>query len=234
RRLKPMQVLEAEAIADFLPGDGIAGHPRTLAIAVNDDSLQTWFLQALSSLHQAHGFLFDVQMDDQDHTLELLRAGSVLGAVTSERAPLQGCNVQALGVMRYHAIASAAFVAAHFQDGFTADALGKAPMLVFNRKDTLQARFVRRVTRSRLSPPTHYLPTSTGFVEAAARGLGWCLAPEAMVLPAVRNKQVVIVDPTRWLDVPLYWQYAAVRSNVLQQLNQALREAAATSLRGSR
>ena len=69
---------------------------------------------------------------------------------------------------------------------------------------------------------------------AAARGLAWCLAPEAMVLPAVRNKQVVIVDPTRWLDVPLYWQYAAVRSNVLQQLNQALREAAATSLRGSR
>ncbi|KPL47347.1 chromosome replication initiation inhibitor protein [Xanthomonas axonopodis] len=234
RRLKPMQVLEAEAIADFLPGDGIAGHPRTLAIAVNDDSLQTWFLQALSSLHQAHGFLFDVQMDDQDHTLELLRAGSVLGAVTSERAPLQGCNVQALGVMRYHAIASAAFVAAYFQDGFTADALGKAPMLVFNRKDALQARFVRRITRSRLSPPTHYLPTSTGFVEAAARGLGWCLAPEAMVLPAVRNKQVVIIDSTHWLDVPLYWQYAAVRSNALQQLGQALREAAATSLRGSR
>ncbi len=234
RRLKPMQVLEAEAVADFLPADGIAGHPRTLAIAVNDDSLQTWFLQALSSLHRAHGFLFDVQMDDQDHTLELLRAGSVLGAVTSERAPLQGCNVQALGVMRYHAIASAAFVAAHFQGGFTAHALGKAPMLVFNRKDTLQARFVRRITRTQLSPPTHYLPTSTGFVEAAARGLGWCLAPEAMVLPAVRNKQVVIIDPTRWLDVPLYWQYAAVRSNALQQLSQALCKAAATSLRGSR
>ncbi|MFW3174418.1 LysR family transcriptional regulator ArgP [Xanthomonas phaseoli] len=234
RRLKPMQVLEAEAIADFLPGDGVAGHPRTLAIAVNDDSLQTWFLQALSSLHQTHNFLFDVQVDDQDHTLELLRTGSVLGAVTSERAPLQGCNVHALGVMRYHAVASAAFVAAHFKGGFTASALDQAPMMVFNRKDTLQARFVRRITRTRLAPPTHYLPTSTGFVEAAARGLGWCLAPEAMVLPAVRNQQVVIIDPTRWLDVPLYWQYAAVRSSALQQLSQALREAAATSLRGSR
>ncbi|XOT98487.1 hypothetical protein ACMTAU_15640, partial [Alcaligenes pakistanensis] len=24
-------------------------------------------------------------------------------------------------------------------------------------------------------PPIHYLPTSTGFVKAAALGLGWCL-----------------------------------------------------------
>ncbi|MCS3745553.1 LysR family transcriptional regulator (chromosome initiation inhibitor) [Xanthomonas arboricola] len=234
RRVKPMQVLESEAIADFLPGDSSVGHLRTLSIAVNDDSLQTWLLAALSALHQAHGFLFDVQMDDQDHTLELLRAGSVLGAVTSERKPLQGCNVHALGVMRYHAIASAAFVQTHFKDGFTAASLGHAPMLVFNRKDALQARFVKRITRTQLAPPTHYLPTSTGFVEAAARGLGWCLAPESMVTPAARSKQVVIVDPTRWLDVPLYWQYAAVGSSALQQLSQALREAAATSLRGGR
>lgn len=55
-----------------------------------------------------------------------------------------------------------------------------------------------------------------------------------MVMPAVRNKQVVIIDPGRWLDVPLYWQYAAVRSSALQHLSQALREAAASSLRGSK
>ncbi|MBB5673230.1 DNA-binding transcriptional LysR family regulator [Xanthomonas arboricola] len=134
RRVKPMQVLESEAIADFLPGDSSAGHPRTLAIAVNDDSLQTWFLAALSALHREHGVLFDVQMDDQDHTLELLRSGAVLGAVTAERKPLQGCNVQALGVMRYNAIASAAFVATHFKQGFSAAALAHAPMLVFKPK----------------------------------------------------------------------------------------------------
>nr|WP_258072077.1 LysR substrate-binding domain-containing protein [Xanthomonas arboricola] len=82
-----------------------------------------------------------------------------------------------------------------------------------------------------LAPPIHYLPTSTGFVEAAARGLGWCLAPESMAVPAVRDRQVVIIDPTRWLDVPLYWQCAAVRSSASQQLGQALRKAASARLR---
>ncbi|WP_369936965.1 LysR family transcriptional regulator ArgP [Xanthomonas tesorieronis] len=228
RRVRPMQALEAEAMADFLPSTAAAGPARSIAIAVNDDSLQTWFLAALSSLHHAHGFLFDVHVDDQDHTLELLRNGTVLGAVTSASKPLQGCNVHALGSMRYHAIASPAFVARHFAAGLTAAALAQAPMMVFNRKDALQARFMRRITRTRLSPPIHYLPTSTGFVEAAARDLGWCLAPEQLLTSGLREKQIVVIDPQRWLDVPLYWQHAAVRSSVLQQIGQALRTAAST------
>lgn len=191
RRLRPMQVLQAEAMADFLPDAGAGGTPRTLSIAVNDDSLQTWVLSALADLHQAHGLLFDVHVDDQDHTLELLRAGTVLGAVTAERRPLQGCNVQPLGTMRYHAIASPDVVARYFSSGLDAAGLSRAPMMVFNRKDALQARFARRITRMQLSPPIHYLPTSTGFVDAAARGLGWCLAPEAMVLPAVERKTLL-------------------------------------------
>jgi len=233
RRVRPMQALEAEAMADFLPDDADAGRPHSIAIAVNDDSLQTWLLPALAELHHAHGYLFDVRVDDQDHTLELLRNGSVLGAITSENRPLQGCNVHALGAMRYYAIAAPAFVARHFAAGLDAATLAQAPMLVFNRKDGLQARFTRRITRTRLDPPIHYLPTSTGFVDAAARGLGWCLAPEQMLAPALRDKRIVIIDRQRWLDVPLYWQHAAVRSNVLQHIGQAL-HAAASDMRHGR
>ena len=31
-------------------------------------------------------------------------------------------------------------------------------MLVFNRKDALQGRYVRRITRRTLTPPVHWLP----------------------------------------------------------------------------
>ncbi|MCW0379319.1 putative HTH-type transcriptional regulator [Xanthomonas sacchari] len=221
-----MQVLEAEAVADLLPAPASSAAARSIAIAVNDDSLQTWFLDALAALHDAHGYLFDIQVDDQDHTLELLRSGAVLGAVTSVGKALQGCNVLSLGAMRYRAIASPAFFARYFADGLDAAALARAPMIVYNRKDALQARFVRRITRARLHPPIHYLPTSIGFVEAAARGLGWCLAPEPMLVAALRQRQIVVVDPQRWLDVPLYWQHVAVRSRTLQHIAQALRAAA--------
>lgn len=229
RRVRPMQVLQAEALADFLPAGEAAG--RSVAIAVNDDSLQTWFLPALSQLHQQQGYVFDIRVDDQDHTLKMLREGSVLGAVTGEARAIQGCNVHPLGVMRYLAIASPAFAKAHFDKPLDARSLAHAPLIVFDRKDALQWRFIRRITQARLSPPVHYLPTSTGFVEAAALGLGWCLVPESLVKPGLASGRVVVVDPKRRLDVPLYWQHAAVRSTTLDHIGRALRQAAANGLR---
>ncbi|MES5323941.1 LysR family transcriptional regulator ArgP [Alcaligenes phenolicus] len=228
RRVRPMQVLEAEAVADFLPEQN--GPRRPIAIAVNSDSLDTWFLEALSRLSQEYGYLFDVRVDDQDHTLELIRNGSVLGAVTAEPAPLQGCEVQALGIMRYQAIASPEFVARHFGWGIDAASLAQAPMIVFNRKDELQWRFIRQITNESVAPPIHYLPTSTGFVKAAALGLGWCLAPDSMVSDALAAEELALVAPGLWLDVPLYWQHAAIRSDTLRNMGRALQEATRTSL----
>lgn len=231
RRVRPMLALEAEALADFLPEAGDAASARPIAIAVNDDSLETWLVAALARLHRQYGYLFDVRVDDQDHTLDLLRNGSVLGAVTAEATPLQGCNVHALGAMRYRAIASPEFAARYFAAGVDAAAFAYAPMIVFNRKDELQWRFVRRITRARLAPPVHYLPTSSGFIEAAARGLGWCVGPESLITPALQAKNIVILDSKRWLDVPLYWQHSAVRSTTLQRISQTLRETAVHALR---
>ncbi|MGG5142370.1 LysR family transcriptional regulator ArgP [Alcaligenes ammonioxydans] len=228
RRVRPMQALEAEALADFLPEKNETNRP--IAIAVNSDSLDTWFLQALAQLSQAHGYLFDVRVDDQDHTLELIRNGSVLAAVTAEPTPLQGCEVQALGIMRYQAIASTAFVSRHFSQGAQADSLAQAPMIVFNRKDELQWRFIRQITDVTLAPPIHYLPTSTGFVKAAALGLGWCLAPDSMVCDALAARELALVAPGLWLDVPLYWQHAAIRSDTLRNIGAALQNAASSSL----
>lgn len=228
RRVRPMQALEAEALADFLPEKN--GPRRPIAIAVNSDSLDTWFLQALATLSAEYGYLFDVRVDDQDHTLELIRNGSVLGAVTADPAPLQGCEVQALGIMRYQAIASPEFVTHHFGAGVDADALDQAPMIVFNRKDELQWRFIRQFTDTPVAPPIHYLPTSTGFVKAAALGLGWCLAPESLINDALAKHELNVIAPGRWLDVPLYWQHAAIRSETLQNIGTALQQAARTSL----
>lgn len=231
RRVRPMQMLEAEALADFLPEKSPGAKTRPIAIAVNSDSLDTWVLAALAQLHHSHGYLFDVRVDDQEHTLELLRDGSVLGAVTAQGTAMQGCAVQALGAMRYQAIASPAFVARHFATGVNAQTLAQAPMIVFNRKDALQWRFIRRITRARLNPPLHYLPTATGFVDAAALGLGWCLAPESLLTSALQTGRVVCLAEHYPVDVPLYWQHASVRSATLQHLGDALRRAASSALR---
>ncbi|QNK00154.1 LysR family transcriptional regulator ArgP [Dyella telluris] len=233
RSVQQMRLLEAETLDDFHVDAGSSG-PTTVAIGVNADSLATWFLAALAELHDRHQVLFDVRVEDQDHSSNLLRDGSVLGAITAEAKPVQGCSVKKLGVMRYLPVASPAFVARYFADGVNAATLGKAPMLVFNRKDALQRRFMHGITRAKLAPPTHYVPSSTAFVEGAELGLGWAMAPESMLAKNVAAGTLKVIAPNRWLDVPLYWQCWSIRSSTLAMVTEVLVKAANKGLRQQR
>lgn len=228
RSVQQMRLLDAETLASFAP-DAVTG-AQPIALAVNADSLASWFMPALAELYEQYGLYFDVRVEDQDHSAGLLRDGTVLGAVTAEARPVQGCVVERLGVMRYLPVAAPAFVARWFGGGVNAASLGQAPMLIFNRKDALQWRFMRQVTRAHMAPPVHYLPSATAFVEGAARGLGWAMAPECMLGDALRGGALCPIGAGLWLDVPLYWQHWSIRSATLARVSAALMRAAARDL----
>jgi LysR family transcriptional regulator, chromosome initiation inhibitor len=77
----------------------------------------------------------------------------------------------------------------------------------------------------------HYLPSSTAFVEGAALGMGWAMAPESMLEQPFAEGTLKAIAPGRWLDVPLYWQHWSVRSVVLNRLTAAVSIAARRDLR---
>jgi LysR family transcriptional regulator (chromosome initiation inhibitor) len=79
-------MLESEALAETV--GGLAERVR-IAIAVNADSMSTWFTRVLSQVPAA---LLDISIEDQDHSARLLREGAVMGAVTTERHPVTGCR----------------------------------------------------------------------------------------------------------------------------------------------
>ena len=150
-------------------------------MAANADSLATWLVGALAGFVGDSGTRIEIVVDDQDHTAEWLRSGRVLGAVTAEAHPVAGCRVQPLGVMRYLATASPGFVRRWLAGGVTAQGLRRAPAIIFNRKDELQERFVRRVLGGRPGElRAHLIPSPNAFVEATVLGLGWGLNPELL------------------------------------------------------
>lgn len=229
RHAQQMQILEAEALAPFAQEAGESrGAALPMAIAVNADSLATWFVEALVPLHDT--VIFDLLVEDQDHSHELLREGRVLGAVTSEPHPVQGCVVRRLGSMRYRAVASPAFLARHFPEGVSEAALAQAPCCVFSTKDHLQERYLRQLSRRRVNPPQHRVPSTHGFVHAALQGLGWGMNPEALITPLLDSGQLVEVQPGRVLDVPLYWQHWRLDAGVLKTLSASVLRAAREAL----
>lgn len=222
RHAEEVALLERTLAADL----GQVAERAHVRIAVNADSLATWFLPPLAAVP---GLLFDLVIDDQDHSAELLRRGEVQAAITAHGAPLAGCDVHPLGRLGYVATASPDFVARWFPDGVSAAALAVAPALTFNRKDRLQADWARKVAGRPVALPTHLLASSHGFVEAARLGLGWGMNPEPLVRADIAAGRLVALS-AETLDTELHWQVARVAGRALASLTAAVRRAAAAAL----
>src|SRR4051812_43192609 len=78
-------LLEREALTAVAGGIG-----TRVSVVVNADSLHTWFLSALTRIPASLGLTFELHADDQEHTAELLRAGTAMAAVTAQHVAVQG------------------------------------------------------------------------------------------------------------------------------------------------
>lgn len=214
-------LLESEALAEMT---GLPDRLTRVALAVNADSMATWFTDVLAALPHV---LFDVRIEDQDRSARLLREGAVMGAVTTERTAVTGCRTQPLGVMRYLPVASPAFVDRHLPDGVTAAAMAVAPSLAWNHDDALQDSLLRKLFRRSVPRPVHYVPTSEGFRAATTVGLGWAMYPERAAAESLADGTFVRIADAH-LDVPLFWQCWKLDSPVVDAVTDAVRAAAAS------
>jgi LysR family transcriptional regulator (chromosome initiation inhibitor) len=230
RLARQLARLERDAYAEL--GLSGAGEPTRVSVAVNADSLATWFLAALTRVPGEPALTFELRREDEDHTAALLREGLVMAAVTSSPDPVPGCSVRALGRMRYLPVAHPEFAARRLRDAPLVEALGAAPVVVFDRRDDFQDGFVRRLGGpGAVVGRRHFVPTSEGFAQAVAAGLGWGMLPEAQADPLLRAGRLVELTPDSWVDVPLYWQQWKLDSPALAAVAQAVVSAAEEALR---
>ncbi|MFP3558588.1 LysR family transcriptional regulator ArgP [Paraburkholderia sp. SIMBA_049] len=231
RHTERVLLLEAELNGRMpeLPGALLEPWP-TLRVAVNDDSVGTWFIDAVADFCAERGMLLDLVIDDQDHTAQRIRDGSVQGAVTTQSEPVQGCRSTRLGRMRYRAVCTPAFYERYFSEGVSRDTLRGAPCVDFNPKDQLQKRFVHKITRGEVDAPTHWIPHVSGFLRACATGMGWGMCPERMIAAQLESGELIDMAPGKHLDVDLYWQSWRLSIGWLDDFGAALRKRSAEFL----
>ena len=199
-----------------LGDDPVDGARISVPLAVNADSLATWFLAPLAHLARRHPVVFDLHRDDQDFTAGLLESGAVMGAVTSRGAPVAGCRVSSLGAMRYEAVATPAYVARWLADG-SARGLAEAPLVDFDRRDDLQNVWLASRGVDPVRPPRHYVPASNDFATAVRQGLGWAMLPRFQSREALERGELVLLGGEP-VDVVLHWQQWNLRSPLLDAI----------------
>jgi len=204
---------------------------RTAAVAVNADTLATWFTAAVLPLLTRKRITLDLRVDDQERTHELLRAGEVAGCISTRGAPMQGCRVMELGRMRYFCACAPAFAARWFPAGLDLESARQAPAVVFNRRDTVHDRFLEaQLGKSPPEAPRHHVPDSDRFVDFVAGGAGYGLIPHPQAERLLADGRLLDLAPDAPMDVPLFWHCWNIPSALLASLGNALRAAASNAL----
>ena len=186
----------------------------------------TWFAYAMADFARTTGMLVELTLEDEGHTADRLRTGEVLAVVTSDPEPVAGCRTIALGSLSYVACASPDFVGRYFPTGIDKDSLNIAPVMRFNRKDQLQGRWAKAAFGADLNAPTHWIPSTQGFLDLACAGLGWGLQPKTLAKPRIDAGTLIELVPGDTMDVPLFWTVSRLHAQALQTMTEAVRNVA--------
>ncbi|TQM97130.1 LysR family transcriptional regulator [Ornithinimicrobium humiphilum] len=229
RLARHWDLLVTDALAELVPGEDGPAVPQ-VPVVVNADSLATWTMSALARAQEELGVTLDVIREDEGHASELVRSGAALAAVTGDARPVAGCRLTPLGSLRYVAVCTPAYRDRWLPRGARAADLDRAPVVRFDRKDTMQHRVARRWARREIDPPTTFVPSSREFAEGIRLGLGWGMMPVGWAEDELAAGALVTVARRAHHDVPLYWLAWRLPSRILDVLTRCVVEQAAASL----
>jgi len=227
--IKQVRLMETDLLDSGAALQGAAAQWQRLSVAINADSLSSWFLPGVAAALARHRMLLDVMIDDQEHTHEALKSGDVVACVSTQSVAMRGCVAEPLGVMRYRCLGSPALVQkCRTKSGaVSVHRLLATPAVIFNRKDGLQDQFLAQHFDLQ-SPqyPRHFVPAVDAFESALASGMGWGMVPDLNVAARTGRLPLVEMLPGSSVDVALYWHHWAREPMLAQRLTQAVKIAA--------
>jgi len=215
-----------------LSGGGRRAAGIKVRIAVNSDSLATWFPSVVKRAADELGLYLEVIPDDQEFTEERLRSGDALAVVTTSDASIAGCTAIPIGSMDYLAVASPDFMERFFSDGVTTRTLSSAPAIRFDRKDSLPTQWMAQAMGEELSVAHHDMPSYEGHLLCCLQGIGWAMMPSLTVDPLVASGELVELLPGERIDMPLFWQTRSQASTTLRELSRVVSSVAEDWLHG--
>ncbi len=184
---------------------GVGGF-QSVSVAVNADSLATWFIDAVGTLSREDSIFCDLRREGEFHSSAMLRSGEVMAVITSKPEKIPGCSVETLGVARYWCVATPDFVQRYlpgWPKTMSREELNRAP----------------------IQSPTIYIPSSPDYARAVSSGIAWGLIPEAQCAEELESGHLVKLAAIP-VEFPLYWQRWNINSPVRETVTRRVHEAA--------
>lgn len=198
--------------------------PVSISMAINTETLSTWFLEAVRPVMETGGIIADLLIDDQDRTINFLYSGRAWGCVTSVADPPYGCTSSFLGYMPYHCVATKGFENRHFRKGVNGKALLRAPAAVYGENDYMHRNYLKSHFKSyaKGKPTLHFVPSPQGLVQFAVDGLAYVLLPEVSIMNYLKDGRLTKLLPSKPYKLPLYWQVQELQTEITTKLSDRI------------
>ncbi len=193
-----------------------------LSIALNRDSLETWFMELMEKKEVLKNINLEVITDDQELTLDYLKKGLVSACVSTSSKEIPGCKVVFLGNMEYILVASPAFTKKYFSKGNIKKSLLNTPALKYDKNDQLNERFLEKfydLNAQELS--FQIIPSVKGFKKYALLGYGYGLLPKIDITEELKAKKLIPLSVNSW-KIPLYWHFWSIELEDYKKFNEEI------------
>ena len=224
---KKVKQLEDELVPILYPDKPIK--PMKVSLAVNADSIATWFIEAITPVLKNHLVELNLIIEHEERTLDKLRSGQAIGAVSVIEQPLKGYRSFKLGEMEYCLVASKGFAEEYFPDGVNQKSLKMAPAISYDHKDDMHVRYIAKHFNLAASEYyCHSVRSSEAFVALVKQGVAYCLLPKLQIEQELSTGQLISLCPDKELVETLYWHswvlVKGVNKNISEQIVKIARE----------
>lgn len=192
---------------------------QAMPLAVNADSLSSWFIPALTPLLQERNIELNLYVDDETRTWERMRNGEALACVTSKAEGISGSESHFLGYMEYLCVATPPFIERFFKNGINRETLSNAPAMIFDHHDDIHLTFLQTHFNLQLGQyPCHTVRSSEAFVDLTLAGGGYSLNSIFLVEKYLKKGELVNILPQYQVRIPLYWHCWQLAGELMTQL----------------
>lgn len=214
---KRISLLEEELNKEIKRSDAM----QRIAIAINRDSLETWFIEWIKKSDLLGSILIEVIADDQERTIDYLKNGLVSAALSTSEREILGGKVQFVGNMEYVLTATPEFVENYLTKG--PKSLLTAPALKFDLNDQLHEKYLEKFFNLNGKEINyHVVPSVHGFKQMALSGFAYGLIPRIDIEKELKSNKLVEIYSNKVWKVPLYWHYWTIESKAYQKFNQEI------------
>lgn len=196
-----------------------------ISIAINRDSLETWFQDVINQLNSIREITLEIISDDQEVTIDYLKKGLVSTCLSTSQNAITGCQSQFLGYMDYILVSSPDFKRKFFTHRSHKKNLLHAPAIIFDNKDKTHENYIKHFFNiTEQQPVYHVVPSVQGFRQFAINGYAYGLIPKIDITKELKNQTLIDLFPDKKWRMPLYWHSWQIETAAYKAFNRLVIE----------